>query len=246
MQVVIRDANELYDFAKNTMKEPVPSRYQSESVKLKQRIFFCDDNILRNRRDRYFKEIKGNRSIHEVMSTDGGCSLSSRQLSCYCDACLDCQYESCENSAYVGKWEEQELEREDGRHPTVVTRSDVSATLEVIKDLATKDAIVAIASADRGADYYLLQVTGDGPEVLSEDETDDWGAPYPPGAEIIRGLFLIHNGNTSPPYQYKIIVDKKAVVYAATVRYIPNSRRVAHGYPGVFTWILKLTYIKVF
>ena len=38
MQVVIRDANELYEFAKNTMKEPAPSRYQSESVKLKRRI----------------------------------------------------------------------------------------------------------------------------------------------------------------------------------------------------------------
>ncbi len=190
------------------------------------------------------------------MSTDGGCSLSSRQLSCYCDACLDCQYESCENSAYVGKWEEQELERKDGHHPTVVTRSDVSATLEVIKDLATKDAIVAIASADKGADYYLLQVTGDGPEVLSEDETDDWGgATYPPGAEIICGLFLIRNGNTSPPYQYKIIVDKKAVVYAATVRYIcpelnvcdisiPN--HIHTKFPKSCTWILKLTYIKVF
>ena len=49
-------------------------------------------------------------------------------------------------------------------------------TLEAIKHLATKDAIVAIASADRGEEYYLLQVIGDGPDVLLTEERDDWGA----------------------------------------------------------------------
>ena len=123
-------------------------------------------NINRNQRDRYFKKVKGNRSIHAVMSTDGGCTLSSRSLSCYCDPCLECNYEACENSNYVSGWEEQDLERQEGHHRTAVTRSDVSTTIEVIKDLAAKHAIVAIASADRGEDYYLLQVTSDGPEVL--------------------------------------------------------------------------------
>ena len=167
------------EFAENAMKEPAPSRYQSECVKVKRRIFFYDDNILRNRRDRYFKEIKGNRSLHAVVSTDGGCNVSTRQLSCYCNACLDCRYESCQNSAFFGEWEEQELAREDGHYPTVVTRSDISTTLEAIKNLATKHATVAIASADRGEDYYLLQVTGDGPEILSKEETDDWGGYIP-------------------------------------------------------------------
>ena len=47
--------------------------------------------------------------------------------------------------------------------------------LEAIKNLATKHATVASASADPGEDYYLLQVTGDGLEILSKEETDDWG-----------------------------------------------------------------------
>ena len=55
---------------------------------------------------------------------------------------------------------------------------------------------------------------------MSKEETDDWGATYPPGAEIIRGWFLTCNGNTRSSYQYNLVVDKKAVVYAATVRYI--------------------------
>lgn len=202
------------------MKDPAPSRYQSDSVKVKRRIFFYDDDILRNRGDRYFKEIKRNRSIHAVMSTDGGCSLSSRRLSCYCNPCLDCLYHLCENSAYVDGWEEQELEREDGHQPTVITRGDVSIVLETMKYLATKDAIVAIASADRGTEYYLLQVTGDGPEVLLFQETDDWGATYPPGAEIIRGCFLTRKRARISAYLYELVRGKKAAVYAATIRYI--------------------------
>ena len=51
--------------------------------------------------------------------------------------------------------------------------------LEAIKNLATKHATVASASADPGEDYYLLQVTGDGPEILSKEETDDWGGYIP-------------------------------------------------------------------
>ena len=104
------------------MKDPAPSWYQSEIFKVKQRIFIYDDDILRNRRDRYFKEIKGNKSIHGVMSTDSGCSLNSRRLSSYCDACLDCQYDSCENLAYIDGWEEQGLEQEGGHQPTAVMR----------------------------------------------------------------------------------------------------------------------------
>ena len=115
------------------------------------------------------------------MSTDGGCTISSRQLSCYCNTCLDCSYEGCENLAYVSEWEEQELQCEDGQQHTVVTRGDISTALESIKNLATKDSIVAIASADKGADYYLLEITGDGPEIFSSEEKDDWGGYIPTG-----------------------------------------------------------------
>ena len=56
-----------------------------------------------------------------------------------------------------------------------MTRGDISTAIESTKNLATKGAIVAIASADTGADYYLLSVTGDGPEILLSKEKDDWG-----------------------------------------------------------------------
>ena len=112
------------------------------------------------------------------------------------------------------------MEREHGHQPFVVTRGDVADALEGIKQLATKDAIVAIAAADRGEDYYLLQVTGEGPEVITAEESDDWGASYPPGAEIIRGHFLVRKRTRLPPYHYQLNVEKTAAVYAATMRFI--------------------------
>ena len=118
---------------------------------------------------------------------------------------------------YVDNWEEQELEREHGHQQSVVTRGDVSDALQGIKQLATKG---AIASAHKGEDYYLLQITGDGPEVISAEESDDWGASYPPGAEIIRGYFLIRKHTRHFPFHYQLNLEKKAAVYAATMRFI--------------------------
>ena len=62
-KVVIQNAKDLFSFAENNLKTPAPSRYQSENVQLKRRIFFYVENVNRNRRARYFKEVKGNRAI---------------------------------------------------------------------------------------------------------------------------------------------------------------------------------------
>ena len=131
-------------------------------------------------------------------------------------------------------------------------------TLESIKHLATKDSIVAIASGDRGTEYYLLQVIGDRPEVLSIEETDDWGSTYPPGAEILRGYFLVRKRGGSSPYNYELVREKKTAIYAATIRYIcpelcapdtqaqPQSfRRLAYGYTGIVAWILGIGYCVI-
>ena len=42
-----------------------------------------------------------------------------------------------------------------------VTRSEAVGNLSSIKDLLTKEAVVAIASGDSGEDYYL-KITGNG------------------------------------------------------------------------------------
>ena len=67
---------------------------------------------------------------------------------------------------------------------------DIQEEREGIKDLVTKDALIAIASGDPGVEYYLLKVTGYGPEVVTERATDDWSCTYRTGAEVFRRIFL--------------------------------------------------------
>lgn len=140
------------------MKLPAPSRYQSENVDLKRRVFFYSDKTNRKRSDRYFKLIKGNRAIHCITSRDNGGTLETRDLSCYCGECLVGNYNSCENSSYVNMWETRDLERERGRHRRNITRSDTAEKQASLSDLIVSGSVVAIASGDDGHDYYLLQV----------------------------------------------------------------------------------------
>ena len=50
---------------------------------------------------------------------------------------------------------------------------------------------MAIASGDPGEEYYLLKVTGNGPEILQNQNKDDWGMCFPTGAKVLRGHFFV-------------------------------------------------------
>ncbi|KAL9977947.1 hypothetical protein ACROYT_G015415 [Oculina patagonica] len=65
----------------------------------------------RERRTRYFKEVKENRSIMSIVTEETGQKLQVRKLSCYCDGYLDGSRE-CSNVEYVGVWEEVQLQHE--------------------------------------------------------------------------------------------------------------------------------------
>ena len=145
----------------------------------------------RDRPYRLFTEVKGNRSIHSIISTGSSNSLDVRQLSCYCIHCIDGDYSECEDKEHVDDWETIEIQQEKGCGHQRATRGDIQEQREGIKDLVTKDALIAIASGDPGVEYYLLKVTGNGPEVLTERATDDWSCTYHAGAEVFRGNFLV-------------------------------------------------------
>ena len=53
--MVICNAKELYTFAEANMKSPAPSRYQSENVELKHRVFFYAAKVNRERAHQHFK-----------------------------------------------------------------------------------------------------------------------------------------------------------------------------------------------
>ena len=218
-KVIIQNAQDLFRFAENNLKTPAPSRYQSENVQLKRRVFFYVENVNRDRRRRYFKEVKGNRSIHSVLSGNNSCQIQTRQLSCCCENCIEENYDACKNGDYVTTWQSVQLETESAQQSRATTRSETSEALNSIKDLLSKNTTVAIASGDPGEEYYLLKITGNGPEHLEKRLKDDWGMSFPSGAEVLRGHFFVRREDPSL-HSYYLEKGKAAVVYAATARYI--------------------------
>ena len=99
-KVIIQNAQDLFKFAENNLKTPAPLRYQSENVQLKRRVFFYVENVNRDRCRRYFKEVKGNQSIHSVLSGNNSCQIQTQQLSCYCENCIEENYDACKNGDY--------------------------------------------------------------------------------------------------------------------------------------------------
>ena len=154
--VRIQSAKDLYEFAMANLQEPAPTTYQASSVKLARRVFFYIDKLDPRQSGRRFKEIKGNRAIHSIMSGDQGCELSVRRLSCYCDECLEGMFIFCHNKNYVEQWEDVQMEQESTTSDRS-TRSAESDSQEMLKDLVVRDTIVAIASGDVDEDYYLTQ-----------------------------------------------------------------------------------------
>ena len=86
-----------------------------------------------------------------------------RSLMCYCDRCIDRQFEECQQKEYVDAWESVEIQPE--------SRYD-DRQRESMKDLVAEGTIIAIASGDPGEKNYLLKVTGEGSEILTK-RTDD-------------------------------------------------------------------------
>ena len=122
---------------------------------------------------------------------------------------------NCENREWVETWQVIEIEQGCERR---VTRSDSEGQHVGIKDLIEENSIVAIASGDPGEDYYLMKVTGHGSEELEIPTADDRGMSYRAGAEVICGHFLLPIRGSSR--HYKVDHSRKAVVYAATARFL--------------------------
>lgn len=221
-QVVIQNAHDLYKYAKENLTEPSSTRYKSQSVGLKRRVFIYVEQHRRNRRNRRFKQIKGSRQIHSILATDesAGSGLKTRLLSCYCDHCLDGDFGACENSDIVDNWKEIHIETEGITRR--ITRSEVEEERTGIKDLVSEDSYVAIASGDPGEDYYLLKVS-ERPKELERLTKDDWGATYPAGAEVLSGHWLLPVIRSRR--SYKVDYTRIALVYVSTALYLCTDLR---------------------
>ena len=120
----------------------------------------------RDRPYRLFTEVKGNRSIHSIISTGESNSLDVHQLSCYCNHCIDGDYSECKDKEHVDDWKTIEIQQEKDYGHQCATRGEIQEQWEGIKDLVTKDPLIDIASGGPGVEYYLLKVTGNGPQMI--------------------------------------------------------------------------------
>lgn len=98
MNVVINNAEDLYNFG----KEKLESTEEKTDHLHHKRTFFLIENIDRNRPDRSkTKTIPGTRKLQCIKSTEEKYSLLTRNLSCFCQVCVDNTADEiqCENSA---------------------------------------------------------------------------------------------------------------------------------------------------
>ena len=129
---------------------------------------------------------------------------------------------NCLNKDWLDEWKEVSILREataaTTRQESEILVLDHDTALH-IADLAGKDSTVAIAAIDDPMyDFYLMKVTSDGVEQLSENFTDDYQCHYYRGMEILKGHFYLRDNIHDMTYT----LDKKrvAVVFAATARHI--------------------------
>ena len=75
----------------------------------------------------------------------------------------------------------------------------------------------------------LLQV--DTPaRSLDNDETDGWGNVFPQGSRVIVGTYFQNPTSTKSGYIFKLIKDRKALVFVASVCYIfPANKMTRRG-----------------
>ena len=125
----------MYRFTEVNLKEPASTRYQSESVGLKRHVFFYVERTDQNRPQRHFQEVRVNRALHSIWSTERSLHLKVRELAYYCESCLYEEYDACSNKAYVSNWEERELEREAGHGRQMSTRAVVNEQQESLMEL---------------------------------------------------------------------------------------------------------------
>lgn len=135
--------------------------------------------------------------------------------------CLFDNFDDCQNKELVDDLQEIILQREASAATTRAQReTPVAEPVHLhVADLVGKDSIIAIAAdEDDSYDYYLLKVTSEGPVVLREDVTDDYGCAFPAGSSVLKGHFFVRDNLID--MTYKLDQKKVTVVFPGTVRYV--------------------------
>jgi len=81
---------------------------ERNTVSRREFVFF--ENVNRNRPETNVQTLTRTWKLHSVKSLGKGYELYTRNLSCYCDACVNGQNSECENVNIVSNWKQRNLD----------------------------------------------------------------------------------------------------------------------------------------
>ena len=102
---VISDASDVFNFCEEKLKR---ENTEGAEVTISRHDFISLTDVERNRNESEVQTLKGTRKLHAVRSTGTNYLLDTRNLSCYCDSCINNQGD-CENREFVCQWERKSL-----------------------------------------------------------------------------------------------------------------------------------------
>ena len=102
---VISDASDVFNFCEEKLKR---ENTEGAEVTISRRDFISLTDVERNRNESEVQTLNGTRKLHAVRSTGTNYILDTRNLSCYCDSCINNQGD-CENREFVCQWERKSL-----------------------------------------------------------------------------------------------------------------------------------------
>lgn len=203
-KAIIQCAQDLFDYA--TRELSVPKKTEGCT----RRIFRYIPEVMRTR-PRLFKTISNIRSLHQVRSADTSRSIDVRNLSCYdCDKCIKGEMSACKN--YAGPMKRIIMQHESSPITDVPNETDTP-----FNELVQPGVILAVYTDDVNYSYYMVKCTG-ARTMIETEETDSWGNTFPPGADVVTGLYF--DKVKESHLKYKLLHGKPVIIPFAAVRFV--------------------------
>ena len=160
-----------------------------------------------------YRPVPQNRSIHQIITTDQPCELILRELSCYtCVYCSEGQYADCINP-HTGISKKHLMQKEQQIGET----DDEENEEPDFETLIEKDAILALFTDNKNADYYLLKAVS-APEILKRKIKDGWVVTHERGTKVVKGYYFEKINNNI--LNYRLVKNVIACVPFLSVKHI--------------------------
>lgn len=143
-------------------------------------------------------------------------------MSCYsCENCLNRHGEDteCEDVKLTGPFTAISLEHESRSSETElrVQTAPSDEDQQTTNDLVTPGMLIAVVADDAENEYFILEAKFTS-YTTKKDVQDVWGARFPCGMEVIRGLY--YDKMSDDLLSYRKIKRKPAIIPATSLSYI--------------------------